>query len=608
VDVGDFDAAAERQGGVRLIWQLARVYRPALAVGLLLGVLASVAALAQPLITRDVLDSIARETTVWTPVAWLIGLVLVGAVLSGIQVIVLERAGERLVLGLRTGLIARLLRLRMREYDTRPLGDLLSRAGSDTTLLRSVVTANVFDALVSLLRVAGAIVLMAYLDWVQLVVVLVVLAVVSFGVAPALRRIKIATVAAQASVGDMTSSLERALGAIRTVKASVAEDREAARIGERARAAYDAGVRAAKLDAVVGVGSGLAAQLSFLIVLGVGGARVAAGVLSTADLIAFLLYMMYLAAPVMVISRSLSQLQKASAAAARITAVNAMDVEIDTPNTVVGATVVDRHGNPAPVTAVDRPSPGEVTIEACPSVTFDRVSFEYRDSVPVLQGASFCLDAGAQAALVGPSGAGKSTIFALLERFYEPDSGQIRLGDRDLVTIPRDELRRQIGYVEQDAPVLAGTLRENLLYLAPDGGCQDLDAVVRASRLEDLVSRLPDGLDTEVGDHGVQLSGGERQRVAIGRLLLRRPKLVLLDEATSQLDAVNEQALRAAIANLASGCTMLVIAHRLATVAASDQIVLLEQGTVRRVGGHEELIAEDTLYRSLAHGQLITMK
>jgi ABC-type multidrug transport system fused ATPase/permease subunit len=608
VDVGDFDAAAERQGGVRLIWQLARVYRPALAVGLLLGVLASVAALAQPLITRDVLDSIARETTVWTPVAWLIGLVLVGAVLSGIQVIVLERAGERLVLGLRTGLIARLLRLRMREYDTRPLGDLLSRAGSDTTLLRSVVTANVFDALVSLLRVAGAIVLMAYLDWVQLVVVLVVLAVVSFGVAPALRRIKIATVAAQASVGDMTSSLERALGAIRTVKASVAEDREAARIGEQARAAYDAGVRAAKLDAVVGVGSGLAAQLSFLIVLGVGGARVAAGVLSTADLIAFLLYMMYLAAPVMVISRSLSQLQKASAAAARITAVNAMDVEIDTPSTVVGATVVDRHGNPAPVTAVDRPSPGEVTIEACPSVTFDRVSFEYRDSVPVLQGASFCLDAGTQAALVGPSGAGKSTIFALLERFYEPDSGQIRLGDRDLVTIPRDELRRQIGYVEQDAPVLAGTLRENLLYLAPDGGCQDLDAVVRASRLEDLVSRLPDGLDTEVGDHGVQLSGGERQRVAIGRLLLRRPKLVLLDEATSQLDAVNEQALRAAIANLASGCTMLVIAHRLATVAASDQIVLLERGTVRRVGGHEELIAEDTLYRSLAHGQLITMK
>ncbi|MGL5827225.1 MAG: ABC transporter ATP-binding protein [Nocardioides sp.] len=573
---------ANASGLKALLW-LACEHRAALVVGLLLGALGSVAALAQPLAAKRVLDAVGVDESLRGPVLTLLALVLGGALVNGVQLFVLERTGEKIVYQLRRNLIARLLRLRMSEYDRRSVGDLLSRAGSDTTLLRSVVTANVLDAVSSVILLVGAIAVMAYLDWVQLAVVLGVLVVVFLGVLPLLGRIRTATEAAQEGIGQMTSSLERALGAIRTVKASVREEQEIQAIGERAREAYVAGVRSVKLDATVGVGTGLAVQMSFLLVLGVGGLRVAAGAISASDLIAFLLYILYLASPIMVISNAVSQLQKASAAADRVMAVESMEIE-EAPRTTK-----------LPDAARTEP----------PTVSLQHVRFAYRPDVPVLRDVSFDLPAGCKAALVGPSGAGKTTILGLLERFYDPDAGRILLDGQDIAQIPINELRRQIGYVEQSAPVLAGTLRENLLYTAPDTPEDRLDAVVRASQLGDLVARLPDGLDTAVGDRGSQLSGGERQRLAIGRLLLTRPRLVLLDEATSQLDSVNEAALREAISELAKSCTMIVIAHRLSTVAASDRIVLLDGGRVRRVGTHEELIADDAVYQGLARGQLL---
>ncbi|GGX04879.1 putative ABC transporter ATP-binding protein [Streptomyces malachitofuscus] len=597
------DTAEEQfdPAGLKALLRFARPYRGALLVGIGLGLLGSGAALAQPLAAREVLERVGQDGGLMRPILLLVALVLGGAALSGIQLFILERSGERMVLGLRLTLVRRLLRLRMKEYDRRSVGDLLSTAGADTTLLRSVITANVLDAVSSVVMLVGAIALMAYLDWVQLVSVLAVLLVVGLGVVPALSRIKTATERAQEGLGQMTAGLERALGAIRTVKASVSEERESERISEWARTSYTAGVRSVKLDAVVGVASGLAVQLSFLMVLGVGGVRVANGSISAADLVAFLLYILYLASPIMIIVGAVTQLQKASAATARIAAVNDMEVE-------------PMPGSAAPVVgdAVPLAGSGGTAVPAAPSsgppssVTFENVSFGYREDVPVLRDVSFHIPAGAKAALVGPSGVGKTTVVAMLERFYEPETGRVLLGDRDLADIPLNELRRQIGYVEQEAPALAGTLRENLLYTAPATTDDQLNAVVEASRLGALVRRLPDGLDTEIGDRGTQLSGGERQRLAIGRLLLSRPRLVLLDEATSQLDSVNEAALREAIEELAAGCTMIVIAHRLSTVAASDVIVLLDHGGVRRTGTHDELMAEDELYRDLARGQLLS--
>jgi ATP-binding cassette subfamily C protein len=206
---------------------------------------------------------------------------------------------------------------------------------------------------------------------------------------------------------------------------------------------------------------------------------------------------------------------------------------------------------------------------------------------------------------VGPSGAGKTTVFSLVERFYEADSGAIRVDGTDIRQWPLDELRAAIGYVEQDAPVLSGTLRENLAFGVPEATRDELADVVRTTRLRDLTDRLPDGLETFVGHRGMRLSGGERQRIAIARALLRRPRLLLLDEATSQLDAINEAALRETIADVARLITVLVVAHRLSTVTMADRIIVMDAGRVQAAGTHAELIAASPLYAELAATQFL---
>ncbi|MDJ0363433.1 ABC transporter ATP-binding protein [Rhodococcus sp. H29-C3] len=282
--------ADTRPGGARALLRLARPYRTAIVVGMLFGVVGSLGALAQPMAARLVLNNVAEGASLVVPFAVLATLMVVGALASGLQVYILERTGERVVLTLRKRLIMRLLRLRVAEYDQHRAGDLLSRVGSDTTLLRSVLTANVLEAAPSVLTVVGAVALMIYLDWILFVTLVVVLAVASVVVVPALTRINTATRATQDHVGAMTADLERALGAVRTVKASLMEAAETRRVGAHADRAFAAGVRVVKYDAIVGAGTGLALQASFLIILGVGGYRVAAGALGVADLIAFVLY------------------------------------------------------------------------------------------------------------------------------------------------------------------------------------------------------------------------------------------------------------------------------------------------------------------------------
>jgi ABC-type multidrug transport system fused ATPase/permease subunit len=233
------------------------------------------------------------------------------------------------------------------------------------------------------------------------------------------------------------------------------------------------------------------------------------------------------------------------------------------------------------------------------------VHFGYPDGTAVLHGVSFTVPAGTRCALVGPSGAGKSTVLALVERFHDVDAGAVLVDGTDVRSWQRAELRAGLGYVEQEAPVLAGSLRDNLLLAAPAASDDEVAAVLAAVNLTGIGARAPAGLDAPAGDGGVLLSGGERQRLAIARSLLARPRLLLLDEPTASLDARNEQALRQAVEAVAVDRTVLVVAHRLSTVVDSDQIVVLEAGRVRAVGRHAELVATDPLYRELANTQLL---
>ncbi|WP_318272448.1 ABC transporter ATP-binding protein [Microbispora triticiradicis] len=571
--------------GDRAAWRVlldqVRPHRRTLLLGGLLSLAGSLAGLAMPLMAKRVIDAFGAGGTMTGPVLGLSAAVMAGALVAAAGRFLLERMGETIVLASRRTLVDRILRLRVPEVDRLSPGDLLSRVGSDTTLLRAVCT----DALASLVGGAftflGAAVMMAIMDGLLLGVTLAVVALVAvMGVviAPRIRR---ASLRAQEALGEMGSMLDRALQAFRTVKASGAEARETAVVTAAATEARDRGVAAAGWTSLAGVGAWTSIQLAFLAVLGVGGARVASGEMEISALIAFLMYLFYLVSPIGQIIQSLTQMQNGLAAVTRIQEIALL---------------------PAEPVAAPAPAPGGAPV----GVTFTDVVFRYDEDRPVVHhGVTFEVPAGGMTALVGPSGAGKSTVFGLIERFYEAREGSIAVGGRDIRDWPLGELRAMLGYVEQDAPVLAGTLRENLLFGAPEATGEEIARALARTRLDDLVERLPEGLDTPVGHRGVLLSGGERQRVAIARALLRRPRLLLLDEATSQLDAVNELRLREVVAEVARETTVLVIAHRLSTVTGADRIVVMEAGRVRAWGTHDELVAADALYRELAATQFL---
>jgi ATP-binding cassette subfamily B protein len=421
---------------------------------------------------------------------------------------------------------------------------------------------------------------------------LVTVASVALGVTVAVstaRGVRRASRRAQEAVGDMTAAVERALSAVRTIRAAGATAREVAVVGTSADRAYEAGVGVARLEALVSPAGSIAVQGAFLAVLGLGGYRVATGSIAVGDLVAFILYLFLLVMPLGRLISAWTQVQTGLGALARVQEVLALEPERDDVPEVGGGRAVPRV-----------PAPGGV-----PLLELDGVSFRYPDGTPVLHDVSFTVPAGSRVALVGPSGAGKSTVLALVEGFYPLEAGTIRWAGTDVRELPRAALRARLGYVEQEAPVLAGSVRDNLLLAAPAATDPELWAVLADVGLTAVVQRSPRGLDVPVGDDGVLLSGGERQRLAIARSLLATPSLLLLDEPTASLDARNEALLRRTLAAAAADRALLVVAHRLSTVVDSDQIVVLDGGRVVARGTHAELLEDSPLYRELATAQLL---
>ena len=562
-------------------------HKGALTVAVLLSLAGAGTNLAQPLVVGNIIKAVQKGDSLGWIIFALVAITIVSTVTSGLMYFVLAKAGEGVVMSARHKLAHRLLRLPIKEYDLRRTGDLVSRVGSDTTLLRAALTQGLIDAAGGAIIFVGSVVAMAIIDPLLLGLTLLMISVAVASIGFTARRIRSATTKAQGRVGDMAASVERALGAVRTIRAARAEDRETGVIEKDATEAYNQGVSIAKLNALVTPIGGLAANAAFMVVLGVGGYRVANGTTDVASLITFILLMFLMIRPVGQAFQAYSSVQSALGALARIQEILDIPLEEDADE---GTDL--------------RTAKNDTAIE------FKNVKFAYADqgdekSPEVLQGVSFKIERGSRVAIVGPSGSGKSTTLSLIERFYEPTSGEILLDGQKVKSLSRKALREQIGYVEQDAPVLAGSIRENLLIGSPNATDKELKAVMKEVNLEEVLKRHKKGLDAEVGEQGIMLSGGERQRLAIARALLSAPPILLLDESTSSLDGLNEQRMREAIDAVAKNRTMIVIAHRLSTVVDSDQIIVMEKGKVIGTGTHKQLLKSTKLYRELAATQML---
>ncbi len=575
---------AKPKARLRDIWPHIRVHRWTLAIIAVVSMVSAGFILGQPLVLQTLINRVAEGLAVGGTIWLLVGVTAGMAIFGAMQSYLLNRTAERVVLGARRSLVRHLFRLPIVEFDRRRIGDLISRIGADTTLFRSVVTSGILDIVSSALMFVGAVVLMATIDPLLLAITLV--AVLSgvgivFGLGMAMRR---ASRRAQEGVGDMTSSVERVLGAIRAVRAASATDREIERVGKDVDAVYVEGVRIAKFNAFIQPVMAVAIQGAFVAVLGFGGYRVVSGALEIGDLVGFLLYMFVLVMPLGSAIGAIASLQTGLAALDRMQEVLGLPLETD-----------DEVGLGA--------SAERAAHEAI--VAFDQVDFAYDDGTPVLNGVSFSVERGSRTAIVGPSGAGKSSILSLIERFYEPAAGRILFEGADVKALRRSDLRRHVAYVEQEAPVLAGTLAANLRLGAPDATDAELLAVLDEVGLGALIDRSSEGLEMQVGDGGVLLSGGQRQRLAWARAFLSGAELFLLDEPTSSVDSRTEASLQEALRRVSRDRTVLVVAHRLATVADSDKIIVLDSGHVVATGTHAELLESSTLYRELAQHQLL---
>lgn len=582
----------DREGGPRARFRDLLPYltehRGAIIAVIVLSVVGAVLSLAQPLLVQQVVVRVQRSQPLGGLIALVAGAVAIGAILSGIQHYLLQRTGTSVVLTARTRLIRHLLRLPVADFDRRRTGDLVARVGTDTTLLYAVLTQGLVDAVGGVFTFVGALIGMALLDPVLLglTVIIILFAIVVVGGLS--RRIRGASRRQQDAVGALTADVERSISAVRTIRASGATERETESVLKGARRAWDAGLEVAKASAPVVPIASLTLNLSFLVVIGVGGFRVASGALSIGSLVAFLLFLFLMVMPLGSAFGAASSVASALGALGRITEVLDLPTE----------------------TAQD---PADLAIGAgrqdAPAVEFDAVSFSYDgadgERVGVLHDVSFAVPRGTRTALVGPSGAGKSTMLSLLERFYDVDGGALRIGGVDVRRLPRDVLRSQFGYVEQDAPALAGTIRDNLVLAAPLATDADCLRVLDSVNLRTTVMKHAEGLDAQVGEEGVLLSGGERQRLAIARALLADAPILLLDESTSNLDGRNEQLLRDSLAAAGEGRTTIVIAHRLSTVVDADQIVVVDSGRVVAAGTHAQLLETSPLYRELAATQLL---
>jgi ATP-binding cassette subfamily B protein len=581
-------AQPEKQTTTRSLKPLGRLlpyllrYKKLVGGAIFFVILASVTTLALPLAVRRIIDvgfTHSDPALINTYFSMLVVLAVLLAAASALRYYFVITLGERIVADLRREVFSHITRLSPAFFDVNQSGEIVSRLTADTVQIKSAVGASASLALRNSFLVIGAVAMMIYTSpklssLVLLAIPLIVFPLVAFG-----RSVRRRSRAAQDRLAAASAYASEAIGAIRTVQAFNSAGIAASRFADAAENAFDAARLSTRQRAIL---TGIDITMVFgsiVLVLWFGAQNVLTGSMTGGTLLQFLLYSIGAAGALATLSEVWSDMSQAAGAAGRLTEL-----------------LAEKPAIMAPEHPVKLPEP------PIGSVEFTEVRFAYpsRPGTSALQGLDLRINPGERVAIVGQSGAGKSTIFSLILRYYDPDSGRVLVDGADIRYADPDDVRRRIAIVPQDTTIFAASIHDNIAFGAPGSTRAAVEAAARAAHAEEFILKLEKGYDTEVGERGVMLSGGQRQRIAIARAILRNAPILLLDEATSALDAESETLVQTALDGLMAGRTTIVIAHRLATVLKADRILVMDQGHVVEEGTHQSLVAKGGIYARLA--------
>ncbi|MGE1026246.1 ABC transporter ATP-binding protein [Bacillus sp. GMs2/2] len=550
-----------------------------LVFALLMSLLSTGASLFIPMLTKGLVDNFSLSSISAGQIVGLVAFFVMQTIAAGLSIYLLNYIGQKIVAGLRERLWKKVLILPVSYYDQNRTGDTISRMTNDTGVVKTLISEHLSNLLTGGISIVGSLIVLFVLDWKMTALLLTVIPLSVLILVPLGRKMYKISKALQDETASFTSVLTQVLSEIRLVKSSNTEKREYETGNTGIQKLLQFGLKEGKVQALISPVMSFVLMALLVIIVGYGGMRVSSGALTTGELVAFILYLVQIVMPMSQLSMFFTQFQKTIGATERI-------------NTILEYEVED-HETGVKVTNAKQP------------IVLENVHFEYNEEEQVLKNIDFTIESGKVTAIVGPSGSGKTTLFSLLERFYEPTSGAIKLGEESITSYSLQSWRRQIGYVSQDSPLIDGTIRDNICYgVEGEVTDEEIEKVAAMAYVDAFIHDLPNGYATEVGERGVKLSGGQRQRIAIARALLRNPQILMLDEATSSLDSKSESVVQKALNNLMKGRTTLVIAHRLSTVVDADKIVFIEKGNLTGSGTHDELLQTHDMYREFATQQL----
>lgn len=550
-----------------------------LFAALLMSVGGAAVSLVIPMFTKGMVDNFAMSQLDTMQIAALAIAFVVQTVAAGLSIYMLNLIGQRVVAGLRDRLWKKMLVLPVSYYDRNKTGETVSRITNDTGIVKGFITEHLSGFFTGIISVIGSLIVLLYLDWQMTVIMLLVIPLAALVLFPLGNQMFNISKGLQDETASFTAVLSQVLSEIRLVKASNAEAREYENGRKAIARLLRFGIKEGVVQALISPIMSFVLMVLLVVIIGYGGMRVSSGALTAGELVAFILYLIQIVMPMSQLSMFFTQLQKAIGATEHMIAI------LQAPE--------------------EDPMQGKEAGRANLPIHAEHVHFAYAEGEPILEDVSFTINPGKVTAIVGPSGSGKTTLFSLFERFYLPVSGVIKLGNEDINEFSLFSWRALIGYVSQESPLIDGTIRENICYgMNRAVTDEELKRAAAMAYADGFIEELADGYDTEVGERGMKLSGGQRQRIAIARALLRNPRILMLDEATSSLDSKSEIVVQKALNNLMKGRTTLVIAHRLSTVVDADQILFIDRGRLTGCGTHEQLLESHSMYREFAAQQL----